>query len=127
MRQEPSSSDWVLPPCFGTVDSCLRGGTRAERSADRLCRWRGSMDREHGSPVTRKRVGALLLRRRRESRELCTESSTDSPTVFFVLSRIRAGTTVRFSYCCCVLWESKDKQSMVPRQGQTCRGYSYVG
>ena len=33
----------------------------------------------------------------------------------------------RIGYCRFVLRESKDKLSMVPRQGQTCRGYPFLG
>ena len=39
------------------------------------------------------------------------------------LTRVRR----RIGYCCFVLRESKDKLSMVPRQGQTCRGYPFLG
>ena len=40
-----------------------------------------------------------------------------------VLTRHRG----RIGYGCFVLRESKDKLSMVPRQGQTCRGYPFLG
>lgn len=51
---------------------------------DRLCRWRESLDREHGSPVRREPVGALLLTRRRESREVVHRVAHRFPHRFVV-------------------------------------------
>ena len=54
-----------------------------------------------------------------------TGLSTDSSTILSLCRQIRTRADSRIGYGCFVLRESKDKLSMVPRQGQTCRGYSY--
>ena len=79
------------------------------------------------SPVRPKACRGSFLAGSRESRHLCTESSTESPTDLSFGRHDSAGALAGLMYRCFVLRESKDKLSMVPRQGQTCRGYSYVG
>ena len=89
----------VLPPCFGSTNSCLRGGTWVEMPADRL-RFDGvSHWRKHEEPRQARACRGSFLRHYRKWLDLLTKLPTDSPTVFFGTKSFRAGTTVISVYC----------------------------
>src|SRR5690242_2315173 len=101
MRQEPSARIWVLSPCFGSTDACLRSGTRAERPADRLRLMARIIGGSMESPDRRKLAGAFprFWRNAASPTGLCT----DSPTYLSPRRQDSSGTTVSLSYCCHVL------------------------
>src|SRR6185503_18491379 len=78
MCEEPRSRPSVLSACFGTTDSCLRGGTRAERPAGSAL----SMARTNGS-------GAWEPRHARACRgsSFLGESGQSPDSVHFIVHR----------------------------------------